>query len=524
MALSVLLLMICAIVLIFMVPHSRYGLPLFFMISGVVLATLSVLFQYYSSSSYVPPTYLPFRNLDIYLYRLVGRSFKLPMTFMQTLRNLSVVAYLFGVSFLFDVIRSNLKHDEYKSSARGTIISKCILVLLSLFYLLFYSPNSAYKAYLKFHRGTAAQQERLRLFFSGVHIIVCVLIALYMFYPLVFFLINIIKKKVTCFTNTVILLCSCVTLIHTGFYYFMFLGIFRNKTKDVFSSGFWFFNRITKIPPAYISFYPVVSLVLLVLIIISINGFFALDLVSYSQNRLLKRQIDNLNYNLKDVFHSEKNLMFSISILANEALSSYGSDEGKAKLEKILDISNKQMTTVSESLNYIKLLHIKPGAVDLKDLSDAALSRAAIPEDVTVTKKYCDFPVLCTIDRYHTEQALPNLIVNSLDSLAMSDTGHKELIITIDASKEWVYWSLYDNGTGLNSGSVKKYLMPFNSTKSKNTNWGIGLPYAFKVINTQLGQMRITGSTKENNRHAFVEILLPRSTKRNGKDKDTHRG
>ena len=65
MAISVLLLMICAMVLIFMVPHSRYGLPLFFMISGVVLATLSVLFQYYSSSTYVPPAYLPFRSLDI---------------------------------------------------------------------------------------------------------------------------------------------------------------------------------------------------------------------------------------------------------------------------------------------------------------------------------------------------------------------------------------------------------------------------------------------------------------------------
>ena len=320
--------------------------------------------------------------------------------------------------------------------------------------------------------------------------------------------------KVTCFTNTVILLCSCVTLIHTGFYYFMFIGIFRNKTRDVFTSGFWFFNKISRIPSGYISLYPVLSLILLILIIISINGFFALDLVSYSQNRILKKQIDDLNYNLKDVFHSEKNLMFSISILANEALASYGTDEGKEKLERILDISGKQMATVSESLNYIKLLHINPGAVDLKSLTDSALQSARVPEDVKVTKNYCDFPALCTLDIYHTEHALLNLIVNSLDSLAMSDTEQKELVITIDASKEWVYWSLYDNGSGLNTGSVRKYLMPFSSTKSKNTNWGIGLPYAFRVINTQLGQMRITGSTKEENRHALVEILLPRTPAR----------
>ena len=172
------------------------------------------------------------------------------------------------------------------------------------------------------------------------------------------------------------------------------------------------------------------------------------------------------------------------------------------------------MRAVRGISHYIKLLHIKPGSVDLKELSDAALTRAAIPADISVTKKYCDFPALCTIDRYHTEQALLNLIVNALDSLAMSDEEHKELIITIDASREWIYWSLYDNGTGLSSRSVHKFMMPFTSTKSKNTNWGIGLPYAFKVITTQLGQMRITGSTKEGKRHAFVEILLPRTNPR----------
>ena len=88
--------------------------------------------------------------------------------------------------------------------------------------------------------------------------------------------------------------------------------------------------------------------------------------------------------------------------------------------------------------------------------------------------------------------------------------------MTIEASEEWVYWSILDNGTGISPGSVRKLMMPFASTKSKNSNWGIGLPYAFKVITTQLGQMRITGSKKEGNRHAKVEILLPRRKKENG--------
>ena len=53
-------------------------------------------------------------------------------------------------------------------------------------------------------------------------------------------------------------------------------------------------------------------------------------------------------------------------------------------------------------------------------------------------------------------------------------------------------------------------MLPFVSTKSKNTNWGIGLPYAFRVINAQLGQMRIRSSDRPGRTFTQVDILLPR--------------
>lgn len=521
MAISVLLLIISAIVLIFLVPHSRYGLPMFFIIFGVVLATLSVLFQYYSSSSYVPPLYLPFRNFDIYLYRTIGRNIKLPMGIIQTLRNLGVVIYLLGISALIDIIRTNIKQGKRKKSFFETNVSRVICICLSFLYLFFYSNKTAYKAYLLYYKIAPSSRKHLVFALSALHVTFCVAIALFMFYPLVLFLINVIKKNVTCFINTVIILVSSVTVTNVCFYYFLFLGIFKNTTKDVFKNGFWFFNKINKIPNLYLSIYPLFALAMLVFIVLSINGFFDLDLVSYSQNRILKKQIDDLNYNLKDFFHSEKNLMFSVNILANEALSDYGSKEGEEKLKRIIDISNRQMTTLSESLNSIKLLsNIKKNAVDIKNLTDEAISSVSIPEDVVLIKNFCPFDVLCTLDPYHTKHALSNLIMNSLDSLAMSESNEKKIEITIDASKEWVYWALYDNGTGLDKRSVKKFMMPFVSTKSKNTNWGIGLPYAFRVISTQLGQMKITGSKTPGKKYALVEILLPRRRNDNGKDQN----
>lgn len=516
MAISVLLLLICALVLLFLVPHSRYGLPMFFMIIGIILATISVLFQYYSSSSYVPPSFLPFRDFDIFLYRYVGRNFKLPMKYMQFIRNTGVVVYLLGISTLIDVIRRNVKQGDYDTSVRAFLTTKCIYAFLAAAYLLFYSTNSAFGAYLKYHRIPEISQQRLVFLYYFIHTFFTVAIALYMFYPLFFFFINIIKKKMTCFTSTIIIIFASVSLINVGFYHFLFVGIFKNSPVYVFRTGFWFFNRIKRIPPIYISMYPLFALGILIFITLSVNGFFALDLISYSRNRLLKKQIDSLNYNLKDVFHSEKNLMFSMNILANEALASYGTEEGKEKIERILAISNKQMTDLSGFLNEIKQLHIKPKAVDIRTLTDEAIEQAGIPANITVEKKYCDFPALCTLDKYHTLHAISNLIINSLDSLSMTDENEKRIVLTIEASKEWVYWSLWDNGTGIEPRSVNKLIMPFVSTKSKNSNWGIGLPYAFKVITSELGQMRITGSKKEANHYAKIEILLPRRKKENG--------
>ena len=144
MAISVFLLIISATVLLFLIPHSKYGLPMFLMVVGVILTTLSVLFQYYSFGSYMPPSYLPFRNLDILIYRNLGGHIKLSMLHMQTLKNIGVISYLGGIMALTDVIKSNLMQRGRNSSLVSLIVSKAVFILACLLYLLFSSYNYLY--------------------------------------------------------------------------------------------------------------------------------------------------------------------------------------------------------------------------------------------------------------------------------------------------------------------------------------------------------------------------------------------
>ena len=111
---------------------------------------------------------------------------------------------------------------------------------------------------------------------------------------------------------------------------------------------------------------------------------------------------------------------------------------------------------------------------------------------------------------YHTRNALKNIFVNAADALELSGKEDKVISVSVESSHAWVSLSIRDNGPGIPRKELHRVMMPFVSTKSKTSNWGIGLPYAFRVINAQLGQMRIQSSDQADRSFTQVDILLPR--------------
>ena len=224
----------------------------------------------------------------------------------------------------------------------------------------------------------------------------------------------------------------------------------------------------------------------------------------------MKNSIEDLNRNLKDVFHSEKNLMFSILILANEARDAYGTPEGLEKLDRLTEISKDRMEMITSSLNRIRELHLHATPTDMRTLVSQALDNLTLPEGIRIEKHFCNESVLCMVDEYHTRNALKNIFVNAVDALQLTGREDKVLSVSVEASKAWVSLSIRDNGPGIPQQELRRVMMPFVSTKSKTSNWGIGLPYAFRVVNAQLGQMRIRSSDQAGRSYTQVDILLPR--------------
>ena len=507
MALSIVILLFAAVLLFGFALRSRYGLPLFLMTFGMCVLSAAVLLQSYNSSMYMPPGYLPFRALDLRLYRYIG-GFRVPAARAQGIRLAGCLLFFGGVLAMLALVGRNLK--ESRRHRRTAVLFCAGSALFMALFTLFYSPQTAYALYLRYYALPEAARAALRTWISRADLFMRGCVLVYIALPPALLTVNYLRRNTTYFADSFILLMGILLLFDAICYTVFFTGSFALSPDAAFRSGFWYFSNVSRVPVSITLIVFVFSILIPIFIVGAANHIFNGELVLLSRKRAVKNSIEELNRNMKDVFHSEKNLMFSILILANEAREAYGAPEGLEKLDQLSKLAKGRMETIASSLNRIRELHLHPAPVDMRKLVDQALSELPLPEGVRCEKHYCGFPVRCLIDEYHTGSALKNLIQNAAEALALSDREDKAIAVFLDASKAWVSLSIRDNGPGIPRQELRHVMLPFVSSKSKNSNWGIGLPYAFRVINAQMGQMRIHSSEQPGRQFTEVDILLPR--------------
>lgn len=507
MALSVLILTVTAGLLLWFSLRSRYGLPLFLMTAGMALASVAVVFQSYNTSMYSPPGVFPLRSVDLTLYRYIG-GWRQPLARVQGMRVAGCMLFFLGVLLMLFLILRNLKQS--RRLRLWTIILIAGAAGFSAAYLTMYLPGSAYRIYLTYHALNAGARVGYRLWIERVDAAMRWLSMIYILLPVLVLSFAYWKRLTTYCVDTYFLLTGILLLYDSVFYAVFFLPPFVQSADAVFRSGFWYFSGIIRVPTRYMLIFPCFSLLMLVFLLAGSRRIFSGELVLLSRKRAMKNSIEELNRNLLDVFHSEKNLMFSIMILAGQAMEAYGTPEGLTKLERLSDIARTRMDMITASLNRIRELHLHMEPTDIRGLLDLALRDAALPSDIQCEKRYCDFPVRCLVDEYHTRSALKNLFDNAAEALQLAQSEDKRLTVDVDASKARARISIRDNGPGIAPGEIRRVMLPFVSSKSKNTNWGIGLPYAFRVINAQMGEMRIRSCDQPGRSYTQVDILLPR--------------
>ena len=510
MALSIVILVIAAVLLLVFSLRSRFGLPLFLMNAGISITSVAVLFQTSSTSMYATPRLFPLRSLDLELFQLICRM-RLPLAQAQTLRNCGTLVFFCGIVLMLMLIVRNVKQIHRRLF--WEILCGTAVVLFLTAYMIFFSPACAFRLYMKYYKLSDAARTSFVQLVSAADSLFKGLTLLFVLSPALLLTVQYIRKNVTCFGDTFFLLLGITSLYGLVFFIVFHTIPLALSSQSVFLSAFWFFANGSWLPGWITLFFLLFSLLTLILILASANRIFSGDLVLLSRKRAMKNSIEDLNRNLKDVLHSEKNLMFSVMILANEARDSYGTPEGLQKLDRLTEITKDRMEMITTSLNRIRELHLHAARTDMRGVVTQVLDNLTLPEGIHCEQHFCEEPASCMVDEYHTRNALKNIFVNAVDALQLSGREDKVISVSVESSRAWVSLSVRDNGPGIPREELRRVMMPFVSTKSKTSNWGIGLPYAFRVFNAQLGQMRIQSSDQAGRSYTQVDILLPRERK-----------
>lgn len=299
--------------------------------------------------------------------------------------------------------------------------------------------------------------------------------------------------------------------LNLSFFMLFFTGLFRPSCADVLKYGFWRFTLPTNLPVFYTSTLPILMFILLLSAFVALMQLHADYILSFFKSHGIRKNLNALYANVRNVMHSEKNLLFMIRILIEDAMQLEDPAVQKEKLEKVLDLCGTHMDSLTRTLNDAHDMNVNTLRSDFISAVEAAVSSQPLPSSVRIERDFPSETLPLYFDNYHMTHALSNILSNSLDALATQKPTDPFIRISIYTSLDWVYISVLDNGCGIPADILHKVEQPYVSTKKKKNSWGIGLSYVYSVIRAHYGQMRI-----RSRQHDFtqVEILLPRSPKR----------
>ena len=290
--------------------------------------------------------------------------------------------------------------------------------------MIFFSPASAFRLYMRYYALDAASRASFVRLVSLAGSLFKGLVLLFVLSPALLLTFQYVRKNVTCFGDTFFLLLGITSLYGLVFFIVFYTKPLTLSSQAVFLSAFWFFANGTWLPGWITLFFLLFSLLTLILILASANRIFSGDLVLLSRKRAMKNSIEDLNRNLKDVFHSEKNLMFSILILANEGPGRlrHTGRAGKA--------GAPERRRADEDGHDHRLPEPDPGAAP--SYGADGYPRPARPglepcpaRSIRIEKHFCNESVLCMVDEYHTRNALKNIFVNAVDALQLAQREDK---------------------------------------------------------------------------------------------------
>lgn len=216
--------------------------------------------------------------------------------------------------------------------------------------------------------------------------------------------------------------------------------------------------------------------------------------INFNENAFYpKRHISNktsiIAKDMRSIFHSYKNMLFMIDILADNAINNYGTDEGKNSIISI----KKKNTIFTQKVNHFLDIYNKPNlnysTEDVLQCISRAVEMSSIASGIKVDIINRSFDSSFFGDAMLIDEVLINLLNNASDAILQKNCANGLITITVWNEYKWLCLSIRDNGMGISRKNRRRIFKPFFSTKKSLTGWGIGLCYSKNIISAHGGYM-----------------------------------
>lgn len=230
-----------------------------------------------------------------------------------------------------------------------------------------------------------------------------------------------------------------------------------------------------------------------------------------SEQLIHSQRMESLGVLAGGIAHDFNNCIHAIMGHADVAGMLYINDPEKisSHLQKISSIAEKAGKLTSQLLGFARKGKYNVVDIDLRHLLDECTGLLD-PYRVRGVEFCCDYsgePVMRG-DMVQMQQVVLNLLINALDAVA-ENTGEKSIRIragrAVDAPlkftvapgsedalvEEYLYFSIEDNGCGIDEENRKKIFEPFFTTKPVGAGTGMGLAMVYGSVTHHKGWIQM---------------------------------
>lgn len=460
------LLMIC--IIMSRHPTSRYSIAISIEFISIAFFLISLMLVTLLLSNYTYTT-----SFEYAIYRF---STQLPISYFDigTIFNLSAGIFLIA-SFSLSVSDSIAYWDKTR------IIKQLIYstaVLISFFG--FNSPNFTEYMYIAHALGINKH------FYDTVWSLISAVIQLLTILGVVMPIINItrglretkifMKQSFGLITLTLQIILDAVFLILV--FFTPLSNFYNNYDLYEFNHGSRFLQMQLGIWQMFIVF-----LAALAIIVFGIN----FNEKAFYPQQHIKKKMPPAAEDIRHIFHSYKNILFTTDLLVDDAISKYGSEDGLKSLQSIKKKNAAHFQKICHLLDIYNKTSLQFDSCDILQCINHAISQSTVAPDIKV--KLIDDTLTSDFfgEQVLLEEVLINLLNNASDAITRKQEQNGLITITVWHEYKWLNVSIRDNGVGISKKNKRRIFKPFYSTKQTFNNWGIGLCYAKNIVTAHGG-------------------------------------